>query len=363
MPRKGKRVRVGKGVYRDGSGLAAVVCVGTRRRELRFPPDTPLLEIRAAVDQVRAQLRATAPTRSRGTLAVDATRYEKQIKDTISWREAMAEVRAWLALYGTWRRSRITREQVRIARAQWLEAGKAWKTVNNRVWRLGHLYHVLDGDEAATPVDGLKPLCGPRAVARRVSVDVVNTVEANLRAQEARGLLRSQKSRARFLVLAATGRRPSELMRARPEDVDLEQRVWTVRDGKGGWSPGCYLTDDAVVAWRLFIQADAWGLYETSSLARVLRAAGWPAGVRPYSLRHTLGQTLSEAGVDLADVGTALGHTRIQTTRSHYVPVLGSRVAAAMGRLDGRFGWGQEGEIMAPYRGTEGKAKRVSSSR
>ena len=87
--------------------------------------------------------------------------------------------------------------------------------------------------------------------------------------------------------------------------------MWAVRDGKGGWSPGCYLTDDAVVAWRLFIQADAWGPYETSSLARVLRAAGWPVGVRPYSLRHTLGQTLSEAGVDLADVGTALGHTRV----------------------------------------------------
>ena len=206
MPRKGHRVRVAKGIYRDGSGLAAVVSVGTRRKELRFPPDTPLLEIRAAVDQMRAQLRATAPKRSRGTLAADAKRYEKQIKDTVSWREAMAEVRAWLALYGTWRRSRITREQVRIARAQWLEAGKAWKTINNRVWRLGHLYHVLDGDEASTPVDGLKSLTGPRAVARRVSVDVVNRVEANLRAREAAGILRNQKSRARFLVLAATGR-------------------------------------------------------------------------------------------------------------------------------------------------------------
>ncbi len=248
MPRKGRRIRVARGIYRDGSGLAAVVSVGTRRKELRFPPDTPILEIRAAADQLRGQLRATAPRRSRGMLAADAKRYEKQIKDTVSWREAMAEVRAWLTLYGTWRRSRITREQIRIARAKWLEAGKAWKTINNRVWRLGHLYHVLDGDEAATPVDGLKPLTGPRSVARRVSVEVVNHVEANLRAQEARGLLRNQKSRARFLVLAATGRRPSELMRAQPADVDLERRVGAVRDGKGGWSPGCYLTDDAVVA-------------------------------------------------------------------------------------------------------------------
>jgi integrase len=72
----------------------------------------------------------------------------------------------------------------------------------------------------------------------------IAAVAAQLEEHERRGWLRSAKTRARFMVLASTGKRPSELMRAQPHDVDFVRRVWTVRDGKGGWSPGIYLNDD-----------------------------------------------------------------------------------------------------------------------
>jgi hypothetical protein len=42
-------------------------------------------------------------------------------------------------------------------------------------------------------------------------------------------------------------------------------------------------------AWRVFAEADAWGAFNTGSMAEVLRAAGWPKGIRPYNLRHSIG--------------------------------------------------------------------------
>ena len=51
---------------------------------------------------------------------------------------------------------------------------------------------------------------------------------------------------------------------------------------------------------------------------------------------------MSEAGVDLADIQQHMGHRRIDTTRRHYVPVLGSTLQDASERIDQRFGWGKK---------------------
>ena len=148
----------------------------------------------------------------------------------------------------------------------------------------------------------------------------------------------------------AVGIRP-EVHSAQPADVDLERRVWNVRDGKGGWGPGVYLNDDMMTAWRLFVKADAWGVFDINSFSRVLRSAGWPRGVRAYNLRYAVGISLSESGADLSDVQAHRGHRRISTTREHYVPVLGSRMQAISEQIDGRLQWDDE-PIMAPDHGT-----------
>lgn len=149
------------------------------------------------------------------------------------------------------------------------------------------------------------------------------------------------------MVLASTGRRKSELERAKLEDVDLERRVWLVRDGKGGWSPGIYLNDDMVTAWKVFIAAAAWGAWNAGSMARTLRKAGWPKTIRPYNMRHAVGLALSEAGIDLSDVQVHMGHTRIATTRKFYVPVLTSRLEAAGKAIEGRISWETEEAAVA----------------
>jgi integrase len=147
----------------------------------------------------------------------------------------------------------------------------------------------------------------------------------------------AQKTHARFCVLTSTGRRPSELMRAQPTDVNLDARVWVPKDGKGGWSPGLYLNDDMLAAWQLFIAADAWGKFSTSAYAKRLRRAGWPEDVRPYNARHSLLIALVEAGVDMADVQIHAGHKQLSTTRTAYTGIIGTRVQRTSESVAGRL--------------------------
>jgi integrase len=303
----------------------------------------------------------------RGTLAEAVDRWVALERHLASWGERRAELRAWVRLYGDRRLTSLTPDDVRRAISTWALDGIAPKTIRNRLWSLKHLYHVLCGPDGSTPVDHVDPPAKVRHVITPVSAETILRVYQGLLDQEARGLLRDAKTRARFMVRAATGRRPSEIMRAQPDDVDLGRRIWRVRDGKGGWSEGLYLNDDMLVAWMTFAQAHAWGKFDTYSMARVLRAAGWPAGIRPYNLRHSVGIDISEKGIDLADVGGWLGHTDVQTTRSAYVPILNSRMQKIATAIEGRLaGWQVPSSVPrsdVESRGTLGKTEENKSAR
>jgi site-specific recombinase XerD len=334
-----RRKRVGKGIYRDKYGLAAVVRVGTGAdavgREKRFPFDTPHGEIKAWQDARRAELRAVLRrpvSAARGTLEADARRYLEQVAHLASYKSRVCEVDAWTALYGRLRRVQITQEHVRKARAQWAADQYTPKTINNRVQTLRHLYQLLDGEDASNPTHGVKPLHVLPSPKVLVNAKVFRTVAANL--------TDDPKTRARFMVIASTGVRPSELKRAESGDVDTERRVWLVRTGKGGEPRALYLNDEMLAAWQAFIAAGAWGAFDASDYAKALYAAGWPRDVRPYQARHSVALELGERGIDLADVSAVLGHRDITTTRKHYAPVLSSRLKQASERLAGRFsGW------------------------
>jgi integrase len=345
MPRRGKRIRLAKGIYRDKSGIAATVSIGTgpakRQREKRYPAGTPLRDMKAWQQDTAALLREDVGVAKRGTLKADAARYLKLAQYLKNWAGVRSEVRAWVALYGHLHRAQITPAHVREARVTWLAEGKAPKTVNDRVGRLRRLYRTLDATpqrpKPPTPCDPIDDL--PVAEAPSVAPDAGLLVQVlrELEAGERKGTLRDAKTRARFLVLATTGKRPAEVMRTIPEDLSLETRVWRVRNAKGGRGPGIFINDDMLAAWHLFVEADAWGAFNTGSYARVLRTAGWPAGLRPYNLRHAVGQAMSAAGVDLADIQAHYGHRHISTTRRHYVPVLDSRLETASRKIDGRL--------------------------
>jgi site-specific recombinase XerD len=336
---KARRKRIGKGIYRDAYGLSATVKVGTgpeaRQREKRFPFDTPFKDLKAWQESMRSELRADQrrPVAAvRGTLAADATVYLSQVKHLTSYASRVCEVDAWTARYGRLRRSQITAEHVRTARATWMAEGYAPKTVNNRVQTLAHLYHVLDGEKAPTPADAITKLPVAESVKVLVPATVFQTVAANLASHP--------QTRARFMITASTGVRPAEVKRAEPGDVDLARRVWMVRTAKGGAMRAIVLNDEMLAAWKAFVAANAWGSFDTSDHDKRLYAAGWPRDVRPYQARHSMALELGERGIDLADVASMLGHKDVATTRRHYQGILASRLKGASDRLAGRFnGW------------------------
>jgi integrase len=332
MPPKGTIRTLDTNIYADTSGIT--VRVG-KVKPRRFGLGTPLVllrQVRESMQKIHDQTKGTGAA----TLQRDAVRYLQRKAHLVNPSTVKAEVRAWCDLYGARPRHTLTRDNVLDARAAWLQQRLSAKTINNRVHRLRALFRELDGLQAWSPTDDIRPLNVQRTPIQRISPALVVAVLAKMAASSY--AKRLTKTAARFMVYATTGRRPSEIARAQPADVDFDNRIWVPRDGKGGFTPGIYLNDDMIFAWRAFAAADAWGRFNSRVFPRTLRRYGWPAGVRPYNLRHTIGITLREAGFDVIDVGPGMfGHKSVKTTERHYAPVQGTALQQMSQFLDGRF--------------------------
>lgn len=367
MPRKGERETIERGISRDGSGYAVRVKVAGVPRERRFPLSVDLPFLKSQRAQLEADLRdelhqrdPDAPPIDRGTFAQDVAAYLTRMThrlDARTLKSRASELERWAEVFGG--RSRHTLRQADIERA--IAAWKVppgprrvrvdatgrrivprpWvapsaKTIQNRVRTLRHLYRVLDGKRARTPLDDLQLRKPPKTRPRAVDVRTIRTVIANLIRQERRGRLRDAKTRARFLVMVTTGQRPVQLAATTDQDVSLERALWWVPAAKGGEPVELPLNHEMLAAWTLFIRAHAWGAWDSRSFARTLRRAGWPSHIRPYNARHSVGLALSEAGVDLGDIQPFLSHSQLQTTRTFYVPGLTARLKSASQKLDHR---------------------------
>jgi integrase len=144
------------------------------------------------------------------------------------------------------------------------------------------------------------------------------------------------------------------MVRAKPEDVDLERRTWFVRSAKNEPAHVVYLNDEQVEAWKAFIAADCWGTYNVYWFRTRLRTAGWPAHVSTYNYRHEGAIDALAAGADLGDVQGLLGHTEIETTRRNYGPLVMSRQQAISAKLGRRLERGTDGM------GTDGCVARAT---
>lgn len=370
MPRRGKRRTIATRCYEDGTGRVITYDDPRtgKQKEIRFPPQTPITDMRKEAARRIALVSGSGRSDSyTGTLDAAVDTWEPLEQTLSSWRERRAELRAWCKAeirgkrVGAMRFTSIDHQIARTVMSQWAAAGVKPKTIRNRRWVLQHLYRLLQGPRSATPVDDIAPPPKTKTIPMAIDPGHVLTVIGKLIERERAGLLRDAKTRARFMLRAVTGKRPAEIMRAQPGDVDLERREWRVRDAKGGWGEGLYLNDEMLAAWQLFIDADAWGTFETSAQAITLRAAGWPATVRPYELRHSAGIALSDAGVDLADISGFLGHTDLRTTRQTYVPIRQARMQRASEALNGRFnGWAVPSDVPSfavEKRGLPGKSE------
>ena len=333
-----KRTRVAEGIYQDACGFLVSVCVKGHRRGKRFPPDTALAFMAIRRLRMRADLAEedegapAIPVPVRGPFARDLDRYLPQIAGRVGYKADRSHLHAWLPHIGATPRSRVTPAQVRTAIATWLQAGKSARTIRHRVRVLREMWQTLDGKQAKPPLEGVKLPRPADPHPTPVPLEIIQRVAASLKAgkrhKEGYGG-DSDKCHARFLVRATTGQRPSQIMRAEPDDLDLARRIWFVRAGKGGTAIPLPLNADQVHAWRAFIAADAWGKFDTRSFSKTIRRHGWPAGIRPYTLRHTFAIDHLLGGTDLGDLQGLLGHRQIETTRKHYAPVLLARLKKA----------------------------------
>jgi hypothetical protein len=148
-----------------------------------------------------------------------------------------------------------------------------------------------------------------RSVGPSPSVDIINTVAANLKRQEEPGACETRRHASGLWSWPRPA--SAQLKRVQAEDSDFERRIWIVAGGKRGEPISRYLNGDMLTAWRLFVAVSAWGEYDSRSYARVLRTAG-----RPYNVRHAIGQDLCEQGEDLKLVAVGLGLAHARGTRA-----------------------------------------------
>lgn len=352
MPRKGSRETTERGISRDSTGYSVRVSVGSgphrRSRERRFPLTVDLKYLRAQRAELESELRSELQQHDpdalpieRGTWAADVRLYlgrmERHLQPA-TFKSRRSELAAWTAAIAD-TRTRYSLRHADVDRiiGQWKREKVSAKTLLNRLRTLKHLYVVLEGKRARTPADDIPLPKVPKTKPRDVEPKTIRLVIANLIRQERKGRLRDAKTRARFLVLATTGQRPAQLKRTKAEDVDLQRGIWWVPSAKGGEAVPLPLNQEMLIAWTLFAKADAWGAFDTRGFGRVIRRAGWPDHIRVYNARHSVGIALSERGVDIGDIAPFMSHTRIQTARDFYVPMLFSRLKAASDKLEGRL--------------------------
>ncbi|MEW5829693.1 MAG: tyrosine-type recombinase/integrase [Chloroflexota bacterium] len=160
-------------------------------------------------------------------------------------------------------------------------------------------------------------------------------------------------ARAAFYLLWQGGMRRGEVEELRLEDLDLEQKRLSVRDGKGRKDRTVYLTETAICAVQeyLAVRGDGSGdhvfLYRQAPLKKdivrdQIKHAGERAGVKvyPHRLRHTCATQLLNAGCRVTSIQRFLGHKKLSSTMV-YAKAHDQTVAedyfAAMSRVEERL--------------------------
>jgi site-specific recombinase XerD len=130
-----------------------------------------------------------------------------------------------------------------------------------------------------------------------------------------------------------TGIRLSELANVHVDDLDLEHRILTVRQGKGKKDRQIPLVDDAVKALRnylryrntelivddeiLFLAKNGTSLNVSTvkyTVAKYVKKAGIRKKVSVHTLRHTFGAHKADKHMSLATLQELMGHKKKETT-------------------------------------------------
>ena len=133
--------------------------------------------------------------------------------------------------------------------------------------------------------------------------------------------------RAIFYLLWQCGLRAGELEELRLEDLDLDGRKISIRDGKGRKDRTVYVTETTIQSLQEYLAVRGAGsgdhvfLFRNAPLKSSfincrIKNAGERVGVKvyPHRLRHTCASQLLNAGCRVTSIQRFLGHKKLNTT-------------------------------------------------
>ncbi len=227
----------------------------------------------------------------------------------------------------------VTLEDVAALRRSLAADGISPATVNRHLAMLRSMFNMAIRWQL---ISCRNPAASPgmlREPRRDVYLDAVQT-QALLKAL---GMDRCQVAAAALALLAVTGARKNEVLRARWEHVDMERAVLTVPRAKGGRTRYVPLSGYALGILRLQASRMVAGnphVFPSRARAgksledvrrvweRVKKLAGLPRVLRIHDLRHSFASALANQGIPLNEIGVVLGHSQLSTTAryAHHAP-------------------------------------------
>lgn len=158
----------------------------------------------------------------------------------------------------------------------------------------------------------------------------------------------TDKSRLLIEFLYSSGLRVSECLNLRIEDIDFDDKVCVVKQGKGKKDRVTLLSDNLAHSLKNYLEKQAFssglifrnkreGVLSARNLQKIVSSAAKRAGIRkrvtPHKLRHSFATHLLDSGVSIRVIQELLGHSNLQTTQI-YTRVSRDRIRGVRSPLD-----------------------------
>jgi len=162
------------------------------------------------------------------------------------------------------------------------------------------------------------------------------------------GVVKNPKHKLVLALMYSAGLRVSEAVNLKTEDIDLDNKIIWIRQGKGSKDRQSILPDKLIYVLTKLVKNKNVGQYlfpgqksgsclTTRSAEKIFSNALKSAKINKratcHSLRHSFATHLLEAGTDIRYIQELLGHRRLETTQI-YTKVSGQKLKEIISPLD-----------------------------
>lgn len=215
--------------------------------------------------------------------------------------------------------SEMNQENIRQFILQKLNNGSAAQTANLHLNAIKFFYReVLQSQRRIEIPFAKKPVTIPVVLSHSEIERIIQSIT-------------NVKHRMMIALGYGAGLRVSEVVNLRVSDIDMDQRIVTVRQSKGRKDRISVLPQKLVHELSSFIsgktgqqhlfESERGGTLTTSTVQKVFERSCRKAGIQKHatfhSLRHSFATHLLENGTDIRYVQALLGHSNIRTTQRY----------------------------------------------